>query len=146
MRTYHILVVEDNAGDAYIVREAFRVSGYSHELVIVASHEEAKECLDRKPFDLILSDFGTTGQDARPFINYVRTCSPHIPIIVLSGTPDVLSAYDAGACAFVRKASDLDCFLGKIKGIMQFWTETAELPATQKTTLSPRLATQRNTV
>ena len=51
-----------------------------------------------------------------------------MPIIVLSGYPDQHPAYDAGANALVRKAANLDEFFQRVREIMHFWVEVAELP------------------
>jgi chemotaxis family two-component system response regulator Rcp1 len=127
-RVYRILVVEDNPGDLYIIGEAFKECGYSCELTIATSHQEARHKLDHQTFDLILADFGTSIPEATNFVQYVRTHAPRVPIIILSGTHDPNPAYDAGAHAFVRKVADLQDFFNRINGIMRFWLDIAELP------------------
>lgn len=129
-RTYNILVVEDNPGDAHLIREAFRDCGHNCKLQIVETTGEAKEVLQAHVFDLILSDMGVRNGDTADFIRGIRAderlCA--VPVIVLSGSPDPRAAYEAGANAFIAKTMDMDQFFGKISALMHFWVKVAELP------------------
>jgi len=60
------------------------------------------------------------------------------PVIVLSRILDPSQAYEAGANAFVSKAADLDTFFARIRDVMHFWVNVAELPSRspQRFTLS----------
>ena len=50
------------------------------------------------------------------------------PVIVLSGVSDPLHVYEAGANAFISKDGDIDTFFRKIKTLMEFWVNVAEMP------------------
>ena len=119
-RTYLILVVEDNPGDAYIIGEAFKDCGYPCDLTFAPSHEEGQRILPTQAFDLLLSDFGTNIEAATAFIQQVRAQAPRLPIVILSGSPNPNIAYEAGANAFIKKVAHLDTFYAKIKGLMDF--------------------------
>jgi len=60
-------------------------------------------------------------------IRSIRERVPLLPIVVLSGYPDVGPAYQAGANAFVRKSANLDEFFEKVREVMHFWIDVAEL-------------------
>lgn len=127
-RIYSILVVEDSPADTYIIQEAFRECGYICQLKMAASQAEAQHLLCAGRFDLLLSDFGTDPSEGKAFVRYVRDHHPCLPIVIMSGSYSSNAAYEAGASAFVHKPNDFPEFISKIRGIMQFWTEVAELP------------------
>jgi CheY-like chemotaxis protein len=129
-RIYNILVVEDNPGDAHLIQEAFNECGSLCKLTMAENFEQAEEVLSTRSFDLILSDMGVHDGRSEEFIKGIRN-NPRlktIPIIVLSGSMNPRPAYEAGANAFVSKTMDMDSFFGKIKALMHFWVDVAELP------------------
>ena len=128
-RTYNILVVEDNPGDAHLIQEAFLECGSNCHLVVADTLEKAEEALRTTTFDLVLSDMGVRDAESEEFIKSIRN-NPRLrtlPIIVLSGSMNPRPAYEAGANAFVSKSMDMDQFFGKIKALMHFWVGVAEL-------------------
>jgi two-component system response regulator len=50
------------------------------------------------------------------------------PVIILSGMVNPSPAYEAGANAFVSKCADLDTFFARVRDLMHFWLNVAELP------------------
>lgn len=129
-RIYNILVVEDNPGDAHLIQEAFDECGNTCKLTVAETFQSAQEALSANSFDLILSDMGVRDGESEAFIKSIRN-NPRlktIPIIVLSGSMNPRPAYEAGANAFVSKTMDMDSFFGKIKALMHFWVDVAELP------------------
>ena len=129
-RLYHILVVEDNPGDVVLIREAFIESGKSCELVFVNNTESAKAELDRRAFDLIISDMGPYQEEGAEFIRWIRADGrlKSLPVIVLTGAASSRLAYEAGANAFIAKSADIETFVSKIKALAHFWVDVVELP------------------
>jgi CheY-like chemotaxis protein len=129
-RSYNILVVEDNPGDAVLIREAFAECGKACSLTFAVDSRSAKDLLRSHTFDLVISDMGFRNEEGAEFIRAVRA-DPRlrsVPLIVLSGSPNPRVAYEAGANAFVAKSIDLETFFAKIKALMHFWVEVVELP------------------
>lgn len=129
-RPYNILVVEDNPGDAHLIREAFRECGQDCNVEVVETTGSAKQLLNETHFDFVLSDMGVRNGDTADFIRGIRADQRlrTMPVIVLSGSPDPTSAYEAGANAFIAKTMDMDQFFAKISSLMHFWVDVAELP------------------
>ncbi len=129
-RTYNILVVEDNPGDAHLIREAFRECGHDCSLHFAETPAAAKQLLDTKVFDFMLSDMGLRVGESADLIRNIRRDSRMntLPVIVLSGSPDPRPAYEAGANAFISKTMDMDQLFSKIQALMHFWVKVAELP------------------
>ncbi len=130
-RSYNILVVEDNPGDAHLIREAFRECGHDCTLFVAETVDAAKELLKQQSFDLILSDMGAQDGEGAELLREIRSDErlKIIPVVVLSGMPNPRSAYEAGANAFIAKTMNMDQFFAKIQALMHFWVDVAELPS-----------------
>jgi len=135
-----ILLVEDNAGDVRLTREALREAGVSAQLVAVPDGEEALAYLRREgphgdatPPDLILLDLNLPKKDGLEVLEEIKG-DPELrrtPVIMLttsSSARDVAACYDRGVNCFVVKPLELDDFTGLIGAIDRFWFEVAELP------------------
>lgn len=133
-RSYNILVVEDNPGDAHLIREAFRECGYRCALEFATTTGSARELLKTAPFDLMVSDMGVRDGETAELIRDMRSDErlKVLPVIIVSGSPDPRAAYEAGANAFIAKSMDVDQFFSKIRALMHFWIEVAELPSARR--------------
>ncbi len=86
----HILLVEDNPGDARLVREMLaEAGGDSFAVDWVSSLSEALEHLARGGIDLVLLDLGLP--DSQGLDTFRRAYEPasHLPFLVLTGYADV---------------------------------------------------------
>jgi signal transduction histidine kinase/DNA-binding response OmpR family regulator len=97
-RETRVLVVEDNQGDAGLVRFALRAeSGPEHSFKAeqVVCLQDALQSLKEKPFDLVLLDL--TLPDARGLdtLARVREAAPDLPIVIMTGLNDESMAVEA---------------------------------------------------
>jgi chemotaxis family two-component system response regulator Rcp1 len=127
---YTVLAIEDNPADALLLREAFREAGNSCALEIVSTPAEARHLLATHWFDLIVCQMG---REPGGCANAIRTIRENdhlklVPVIVLSASPNVNDAYQAGAAAFIPKTADLNRFFSNIKVLLNFWLDAAILP------------------
>ncbi len=91
-----ILLVEDNPGDARLLRETLVETLFSRfELIHVEELSEGLQRLQQEHFDLILLDLMLP--DEQGFGTFTRTHSqaPRVPIIVLTGLDDETLAFKA---------------------------------------------------
>jgi CheY-like chemotaxis protein len=132
-RIYQILAVDDNEADLRLIQEAFAECGYSCRLTCTNSVEAAVQTLRAKTFDLVLSDMGPRSEGLE-LVRVIRGDDrlKATPVIILSGMVNPWPAYDAGANAFVSKSADLDTFFARVKNLMHFWVNVAELPCTHQ--------------
>jgi CheY-like chemotaxis protein len=141
VRTIHILLVEDNVGDARLVQEAFRHASARCRLSHVVNGVEALEFLRHagshtratRP-DLILLDLNLPRKDGREVLAEIKgdVTLRRIPVIVLTTSQaqdDILRAYDLHANCYVTKPGDLDEFIRTIRCLDEFWLSVARLPA-----------------
>ncbi len=102
-----VLLVEDNPGDARLVREELAdVRSVRFEMIHVESLGEAEEELRRDRFDVILLDLSLPDGHGLETVNRMRAGAPSVPIVVLSGNHDetvALSAVKAGAHDYLIK-------------------------------------------
>jgi two-component system, cell cycle sensor histidine kinase and response regulator CckA len=89
LETITVLLVEDNPGDARLMREAVREAEGSHiQLVHVDTLHKALHRLDQDRFDVVMLDLSLP--DAEGLTTLVRTHAhaPSVPIVVLTGLDD----------------------------------------------------------
>ena len=136
----HVLLVEDDSGDALMVREALEEQMRTH-LDVVTDGEEALAYLRRtaphtdapRP-DLILLDLNLPRRDGREVLAELKA-DPDlqtIPVVVLTTSTadeDVLRSYTLHANAYVTKPIDFDDFSAAVREIDEFFLGLVERPA-----------------
>ncbi|MCC9624665.1 response regulator [Thalassospira sp. MA62] len=135
-----LLLIEDNPGDARLVREALREFKRPVELHHVKDALAAIKFLQKDgPYRnaprprLILLDLNMPRKDGREMLREIRN-DPDlaaIPVIVLttSGAEhDVDLCYAAGANCYLRKPVDVTEFIEMMKMIEAFWLGLALTP------------------
>lgn len=102
-----ILIIEDNEGDAFLIRELLEgAASPAFSIQHSPTLEEAEPHYKTKPFSILLLDLnlpGTTGMEA---IEKVRRDLPGVPIIVMTGLDDdkkALGALQRGAQDYIVK-------------------------------------------
>jgi two-component system cell cycle response regulator len=106
----HVLLVEDNPGDARLVRESLNDGAPGQFTVQVADAlAPALEALRATPdeVDVVLLDLSLPDSSGLETYRAVHSVSPTVPILVLSGLNDeslALRAVNEGAQDFLRKA------------------------------------------
>jgi len=102
-----VLLVEDNPGDALLLRRMFREEGFrGMELIRVEQMSEAEVCLAATAIDIVLLDLGLPDARGLEALRRARAASPHMPLVVLSGLDDdsvALQAMQEGAQDYLTK-------------------------------------------
>ena len=132
----HVLLVEDNAGDVLLTREALRTAEVTCELSTAGDGEAALAHLrgERAVLsDLVLCDLNLPRRDGRELLEDMRRdpALRAIPVVVLTSSDaegEVEACYARGANACVVKPRDLDGFTAAIHAITRFWLGVARLP------------------
>jgi len=81
-----ILHLEDNADDVELVRHSLGRQGLECDIHAVSTGPDYVSALERKQFDVILSDSGLPGYDGRAALAAAHERCPGVPFIVLSGS------------------------------------------------------------
>jgi len=127
-RPVEILLVEDNVGDADLVREALAQGGIRNNVNVVWDGDEAMAYLrweglhaDAVKPDFMLLDLKLPRKGGLEVL--ADEVLRHIPVIVLSSSDapeDVRRAYDLQASCYVSKPADLDEFERVMQTIRDF--------------------------
>ena len=84
-----LLLVEDNPGDARLMREMFSEQGsHNTEFTHVGCMSEAEKALSERAFDIILLDLGLPDSQGLGAVRRAHAAAPRIPLVVLTGLDD----------------------------------------------------------
>jgi signal transduction histidine kinase len=81
-----ILMVEDDSADAELIKHALRKDGLAFTIERVQSSEDYLRSLNRRPPDLILSDYALPSFDGHTALSIAQAKYPNIPFIFVTGT------------------------------------------------------------
>jgi len=101
-----LLLVEDNPGDAALLRRMVSVMGEYFRVTHVTCLAQGLECLRKGGVDAVLLDLGLPDSQGLDTLTRVRAQAPHVPIIVISGQSDretARLALSQGAQGFIAK-------------------------------------------
>jgi DNA-binding response OmpR family regulator len=91
-----LLLVEDNPGDARLLREMFNEQGaHNIELTHVKCVGEAEQCLADREVDIIVLDLGLPDAEGIGAVRRTHAAAPHVPLVVLTGLDDEAMATQA---------------------------------------------------
>jgi DNA-binding NtrC family response regulator len=106
---YYILVVDDDQKMASTLVKALQSLGYRCRAAL--SGDEGLNYIHQERFDLVLTDLVMPGFDGITFVKSIKTISPNIPIIMMTGHGSVdtaVQAMKAGAFDYLTKPVRLD--------------------------------------
>ena len=91
-----LLLVEDNPGDARLLREMFNEQGsHNTELIHVECVSEAEKYLASYAVDIIVLDLGLPDAEGMGAVRRTHIAAPRVPLVVLTGLDDELVAAQA---------------------------------------------------
>lgn len=140
MKPIHILLVEDNAGDVLLIKEAFEEARIINEISTVGNGEAAIHFLEKtEPYqnadrpDLILLDINMPRKNGIEVLDHIKNSKElkQIPVIMLttsSDDNDILTSYQSHANCYITKPVDVDDFMDTISKIETFWVQLVKLP------------------
>jgi two-component system response regulator AtoC len=99
-----ILVVDDEEGVREFVAEALELAG--HDVTRAGDGDAAARHLDRRGFDLVITDLRMPGRDGMAVLDKVKAEQPDVEVIVLTahGTVDnAVAAMKSGAFEYLQK-------------------------------------------
>lgn len=144
MNSIHILLVEDNEGDIFLISEALEEGKIINKISVSKDGKEAIDFLEKKGKykneetpDLILLDINLPKKNGHEVLEYIKTSEnlKQIPVIMLttsSSDKDVLLSYKNHANCFITKPLDVNNFLTIVSSIESFWINIVKLPKNKK--------------
>jgi diguanylate cyclase (GGDEF)-like protein/PAS domain S-box-containing protein len=116
-----VLLVEDNPGDARLLREMFNEQGSrSTQLTVAPSMAEAEKYLAEHTVDIVLLDLGLPDVQGLEVVKRARAAAPRVPLVVLTGLDDETLAarsLQEGAQDYLVK-SQIDTY-GTTRGLVR---------------------------
>jgi len=135
-----ILLVEDNAGDVRLTREALKEGKVLNKLSVVEDGVEAMAFLRRegkytnasRP-GLILLDLNLPKKDGRQVLAEIKVARnlKRIPVVILTTSKaeqDIIKTYDLHANCYITKPVDLEKFIAVLRSVQHFWLSIVKLP------------------
>ncbi|MFL5809765.1 MAG: response regulator [Flavisolibacter sp.] len=129
-RKHRIVIVDDDADDREIIRDAFEKSIDEQEYVFFENGDMLIEHLHHlngtgTP-SLIMLDLNMPGKDGRETLKEIKTDNrlQHIPVIVFttsSSTRDIQTVYDMGANCFITKPDTFNKLTELAAAITKLW-------------------------
>jgi CheY-like chemotaxis protein len=131
-----ILLVEDDAADALLIKEALMHTDSTRSVTQVGDGVEALAYLrnpDRARPDLIVLDLNMPRMGGQELLAILKADKDLqvVPAVILSTSKapeDVAGAYAGHANAYVTKPVDLDAFNTAVRNIEAFFLDTACTP------------------
>jgi len=138
-RPFCILLVEDNADDIELTRDALQAGKVQSDLQVVKDGLAAMAFLRKEdPFgeapspDIILLDLNLPGKDGHLVLAEIKADKylARIPVIVLTvsnAEEDIINSYDLHANGYIVKPVDLEQFFKVIRQLESFWMSVVKL-------------------
>jgi DNA-binding response OmpR family regulator len=136
-RAGRVLLVEDSAGGAELMRIAFAERLPEAQLEVVVDGERALEAFasGRGEWDLVLLDLNLPGMPGHDVLAALRASGDarvrRMPIVVLSHSEveaDVTRSYDLGANSHIPKPHSLDALFATVETLGRYWLGVVSLP------------------
>lgn len=138
---FEVLLVEDDLGDAHLVKVALRSGPVACRLHHVKDGVEALAFLNRRVPDyqdvprphLIILDLNTPRMNGKDVLRKVKSDAALalIPTVILTTSEaerDIVECYGLGANSFIAKPIDVDQFMRAIHGVQTYWFSIVKLP------------------
>ena len=143
-RALHVLLIEDDEGDAYLIQRAFEISAVNVQMLVLHESNDVLLFLRNQMTsiqfprpDLILLDLYLPKKDGFSLlrdIKYDRTLSD-IPVVIVTNSmraEDILLSYQEHASGYICKSFDFDEFTQKFDEMACYWSQTVILPNRQQ--------------
>ena len=140
-RSKIIFLIEDNRGDIRLIQEALKSTAAQCQVIVARDGVEAMAYLRQdgedsesvRP-DLILLDLNLPKKDGREVLAEIKADPnlKHIPVVVLTTSrneEDIFKSYDLHVNCYISKSRNLSELFKIVRGIEEFWLETAALPS-----------------
>jgi CheY-like chemotaxis protein len=126
---YSILIVDDDADDREILRDAFHAHSKEQDFVFIESGDALLQYLienEAEPPSLILLDLNMPGKDGREALKEIKSnrSFQHIPTVVFttsSSQRDMHTSYSLGANCFVTKPDTFNKLVELTTSITRLW-------------------------
>src|SRR5579863_2211366 len=123
MKPVEVLLVEDNAGDILLIRQALGREPFPISIHVAVDGKQAKQMLDGPQFepDLVILDLNIPKVSG---LSVLECTQPEVPVVVFtssSNPQDRQCSFDLGAKDYVQKPTDFREFVQQVSQIVRTW-------------------------
>nr|WP_315257677.1 response regulator [uncultured Flavobacterium sp.] len=134
-----ILLIEDNEGDIFLIKEALRETNFQGNIIEIKDGEAAiafflKKKANQEPLSisLVLLDVNLPKKNGHEVLKFIKNTDAlkHIPVVMLttsSSKSDIKKAYKNYVNSYITKPSDTEDFQEIIAKIQNYWFFTTQL-------------------
>lgn len=135
-QTTHILLIEDNPGDAQLVKIYMKDAAFKYEVFLAETLFEGQDIISRQEIDIVLLDLSLPDTQGFKTLNLYLEKVPNVPVIVLTGVNNEIVGYQAvkaGAQDYLVKGQFEGKLLGRsIRYAVQRHKEVQKLEETKR--------------
>ena len=132
----HILLIEDNPGDAQLVKIYMKDAAFKYELFLAETLFEGQDVINKQEVDIVLLDLSLPDTQGFKTLNLYLEKVPDVPVIVLTGVNNEIVGYQAvkaGAQDYLVKGQFEGKLLGRsIRYAIQRHKEVQKLEETKR--------------
>jgi CheY-like chemotaxis protein len=126
MRPIEVLLVEDNAGDILMIKQALAGERYPVSIHVAVDGKQALDMLSHRHFDpdLVILDLNLPKLDG---LSLLERTHPNVPVVVFSSSSsanDIQKSFELGVRDFIQKPLDADEYLQVVSYIVRRWVLT----------------------
>lgn len=123
MKPIEVLLVDDNAGDILLMRQALARESYPVVIRVAMDGRQACQMLAGREFnpDLVILDLDLPKISG---LSVLECTDPYVPVVVFtssSNPDDRRAAFELGVVEYVEKPSDLAEYTNAVSRIVQHW-------------------------
>ena len=123
MKPVEVLLVEDNAGDILLIRQALGREPFPISIHVAVDGKQAMQMLDARQFepDLVILDLNIPKVSG---LSVLECTQPEVPVVVFtssSNPQDRQCSFDLGAKDYVQKPTDFGEFVQQVSKIVRTW-------------------------
>ena len=114
-----ILIVDDDERLTKIIGDYLSIFGFEPELA--SSAAQARNCLKRGTYAVVLSDFRMPGESGLDLLTHIKSKYPGLPFILMTGLPSSTLrriAMELGSNAFIEKPFELKDLVKTIETVL----------------------------
>lgn len=129
-----ILNIEDNPSDAKLIQSTLIAEGIPCNIVVVRTHEDFINALEKNTFDLILAEYSLSKFDGLSALEITKEQTPDVPFIVVTGAISeelAVKMLKCGATDYVLK-DRLSCLVPAVNRALRETEERKERKRAEK--------------